>query len=246
MPKTTASALLWLCCGFLFSYNSYANEIRFLSHSIKPFTYDEKGEMKGFAVEIVETLMERTNTREKISLYPFKRALKNVQSKDDHALFIVARIPERENTVKWVGPIFSSDVYFYKKKGSAISIRSIDDIRKVRSIGVQLGNADFTYLTGLGVTNFSQTISHTQSIKMLNKGRIDITPISEFVLPYVTAEAGIDINNFERINFKLYESSLYIAFSKNVPNETIVAWQNALTSIKSSGLYAEIYQKYSD
>lgn len=236
--------LLMLFGLFLFPYNVHASKISFLTHYIKPFTYENQGKTQGFAVEIVETLMKQTDTIEEITIYPFKRALQTVQTTPNHALFVVARRPDRENTVQWVGPIISSGVYFYKRKNSLISIRNLQDIKNLNAIGVQLGNADYTYLKAQGVSNFNQTISQTQSLEMLHRGRIDATPMSELVFSEIAAEAGIGINNFERIDFKLYDSVLYIAFSKDVPNETIIAWQHALDSIKSSGLYDKIYNKY--
>ena len=58
-----------------------------------------------------------------VSLYPFQRALLMVQQQPNTALFIVARRPERENTVKWLGPLSSSYVYLYKHRDANFKVQ---------------------------------------------------------------------------------------------------------------------------
>lgn len=69
----------------------HANEIVFTTHFMKPFTWQERGEYKGFAIEIVREMMKIMQHPEKFQMYPFVRGLKEVQSKPNRAFFIVAR-----------------------------------------------------------------------------------------------------------------------------------------------------------
>ena len=235
-----------LLCVLLACTSVNAAEITFLTHFIRPFSYEENDEFKGFAVDIVREMMKSMGHPEKFEMYPFPRALATVQEQPDFALFIVARNPERETTVKWVGPLVTNNVYFYKKKGSSVQVNTLDDVKNLpeERVGVGRGNADHTFLTAQGFTNLYPTSNQMQSLQMLANGRIDVTPMGEMVLMGMAQEAGINPEEFERTDVKLYPSILFLAFSNNVPDEIIAQWQQALDALKASGKYQEIYQQY--
>ncbi|MFT5699399.1 MAG: polar amino acid transport system substrate-binding protein [Desulforhopalus sp.] len=221
-----------------------AESYTFLTHFLKPFAYQEKGEIKGLAVEIVKEMMSILDHPQNFTLLPFKRALLTVKNSDNCALFIVARRPEREKTVKWVGPLISSTVYFYKKKGTPVDVRNLSDVKKLQSVGVGRGNADHTFLTAQGFTNLHPAEDQAKSLQMLLMERIDVTPMSELVIPDMAIHARVDINSIEQTAVELYDSVLFLVFSKDTPDEVVIQWQRALNKVKSSGKYQEIYDRY--
>lgn len=237
---------LFLLLFWVLSSESIATteSISFLTHSIKPFAYEENGKIDGFAVEIVKEMMKSIGHPEEFTMIPFARGLQEVQINGNYAFFIVARRPERESTVKWVGPLVSSGVYFYKMAGLPLEVNNLNDLKKVRFIGVGRGNADHVFLRSLGFTNLQPVNNQLQSVIMLEKGRVDVTPVSELVMPAMAKYAGIDMRDIEKIHLKLYDSVLYLVFSLNTPDETVAQWQKALDSMKASGKYEEIYKKY--
>jgi polar amino acid transport system substrate-binding protein len=222
----------------------HADDITFGTHFIKPFTWEEDGELKGFAVDVVKAMMNIMDIPEQFTMLPFARGLKDVQTQPNRAFFIVPRRPEREDTVKWVGPLVTNGVYFYKKKGSSVHIESLEDLRSLKRIGVGRGNADETFLQSKGFTNLYSTTNQKQSLQMLVRGRIDVTPMGELVMPEMAKDAGIDMNEIERTDLKLYDSVVYLVFSKNVSDDIVSQWQQALDTLKDSGVYQEMYQKY--
>lgn len=224
-----------------------STEITFLTHFIKPFTYaknEDNTAYDGFAVEVVREMMNIMEYPQNFKMYPFNRALKMVQTEPNYALFIVARRPEREGTVKWVGPLATNGVYFYKKRGSEISINNLDAAKKVDRIGIGRGNADHTYLKNKDFNNLHPTDNQMQNLQMLLVDRISLTTIGEMVMPEMAREANIDPDLIERTDVKLYDSTVYIAFSNNIPDSEIEEWQQALDQLKASGKYQEIYNKY--
>ena len=42
------------------------------------------------------------------------------------------RTKSRENKYKWVGPLDRLEIVFFKRKGSNITLKSVDDARKVK------------------------------------------------------------------------------------------------------------------
>jgi polar amino acid transport system substrate-binding protein len=237
--------VLFLLFTILLCVNiSEAKKITFLTHAIKPFSYMENNVIKGFAVDIVKEMMRVQKSPEAFEIYPFIRGLRMVQNSPNLAFFIVARTASREETVKWVGPLITSGVYFYKVKGDPIKANSLENTKNRYQIAVQRGNADHTFLRDKGFTKLTTTNNQLQSLKMLYKGRVDLTPVSELVMPEIAKQAGIDINNIERTDIKLYDSTLYIVFSKDTPDETVAQWQQVLDALKISGRYQDIYNKY--
>lgn len=230
-------------CGLL-TYNVHAQNIKFLTHYLKPLSYQQDENIQGFAVDVVKAMMVLQQHSEEMELYPFPRALDIVQSESQYAFFPVARRPEREETVKWVGPLVTSEVYFYKKRGNPINPQSLQDVKDRYIVGVQLSNADHQYLKMENFPRILATDNQARAIKMLERGRIDLIPISEMVLPEMAKAAGVNLNDIERTDVKLYSSSLYLIFSIDTPDSVIAQWQQALHTLKASGQYQQIYQLY--
>ncbi|NCO72812.1 MULTISPECIES: hypothetical protein [Shewanella] len=44
--------------------------------------------------------------------------------------------------MKWAGPMISSGVYFYQKRNYGLSLADLEDLKRVRNVGVVLGNAE--------------------------------------------------------------------------------------------------------
>lgn len=241
MQKYRIVILLIFLCTFT---NLFANKITFLTHEIKPFTYVNNDKVNGFAIEIVTSMMKINKHPIKFDIYPFKRALYTVQNRDNYALFIVAKRPERIDTLKWVGPLITSGVYFYKRKDNNIILNTLDDARKVNTIGIALGNADHTYLKDLGFNNLRAPTTQRSSIHMLYLNRVDIAPSSELVVPEILKTLKLNKEFIERTDVKLYDSTLYLVFSKNVSDKVVKKWQDALDTLKANGTYEEIYNRY--
>jgi len=127
--------------------------------------------------------------------------------------------------MKWAGPMISSGVYFYQKRNSGLSLADLEDLKRVRNVGVVLGNDDSTYLDSQGLINLSTDKYQLQSFKKLNYGRVGVAAMSELVMPFLAKAADIDINSIERTPIKLYESTLYIAFSNDTSDKVIALWQ---------------------
>ncbi|WP_375748770.1 substrate-binding periplasmic protein [Vibrio sp. HN007] len=217
---------------------------RFITHYIPPFTYEENGEFRGFAIDLIKEMMTSLGHPVSFEMYPFSRGLRKVQTTSNIAFFIVAWREERDKTVKWVGPLITSGVYVYKHKDNPDSIRTLEDLSKVPFLGVGRGNADHTYLEGLGFKNIYPTNDQLISLQMLASDRIDATPMSELILPELAKKADIDLSSIKRTDLKLYDSTLYLTFSLDTPDEEVNKWQKALDKLKADGRYDKLYRKY--
>lgn len=222
-------------------------EITFFTHPLRPFSFfDGKNQFSGMAVELVRAMMEKRGEVGEITDVSFKRGLQLVQMTDSKALFIAMRTESRENTVKWVGPLFSNGVYVYVKKGSDLQIRTLDDLRKLKAVGVGSGNTDHVFLQDEGFENLVVTYQQENCLWRLHNRKIDATPMGEMVFSETVKSYGMEPDAFEKTELKLYDSNLYLIFSKNISDEEVTAWQSALEELKSEGTYDAIIKKYMD
>jgi polar amino acid transport system substrate-binding protein len=82
---------MWIGAG-----ESFADELRVATFNYPPFQYEEQGEVKGIAVDIVRELFKRLNQPIKIDFYPFPRAVKNLKTGESDVIFTFYFKKERE------------------------------------------------------------------------------------------------------------------------------------------------------
>jgi len=246
-----------ICIGvFIFSQKTLsASEITFLTHHTKDSTYiNTNGELRGkehagtraFFVELVREMMTEMNTpSKKIEVVPFKRGLTIVQETANYAFFNVARTSERENTVKWVGPIFPFQAYFYETKNAPTGIQTLEDAKKV-STCVMRGSLYEKALVKEDFPRLHRVTSYEQCFKMLAIGRAGLTVMATNNVDSEIRAAKLSANDFVKTPVMLFKKDGYIVFSKNVPDQVIKKWQEVLDKIKRTGKYDLIYQRFTN
>lgn len=87
---------------FLFSFYLQAQDLKFITHELKPFTWiDENNNFKGIVYELCnETIKRLGYNLDNIELMPFPRALKTVMEEDNYILFHVSKTVDREEKLK--------------------------------------------------------------------------------------------------------------------------------------------------
>ncbi len=221
-----------------------AAELRILTHPLAPFTTGPATAPEGLAIDIVQAILARTGDTGTLTVEPFPRLLRDVESGPWTVGFIVARTPERERLMQWVGPIAVSEVYFYQRAGTSPLVTSLDEARRLGRIGVQLGNADAHYLQNLGFTNLDYSDAQVTDIIKLDRGRLDATPVSRLVFSSLAKQAGLPAGDFVRTPFKLYELGIYVALSPDIPKSVVNAWSAALTAMKATGEQTVLLDRY--
>lgn len=111
------------------------------------------------------------------------------------------------------------------------SIEEIPFIRGLKMVQSQPGLALFN-------------VSYIGCFKMLEKGRVQLTPSVGATLSQKLKQAGILPEQIQRTPVILLKSEGYIAFSKDMPDTTVQKWQNAFEQVKKSGKYRELYEQY--
>lgn len=236
-------ALLTLLILLLTSLPAVAMGINMQVIIYPPLAYEVDGELRGIAPEVVRAIQAEVGDTNTIKTAPWLRAYNEAQTKNRQALFAIVRIPEREKLFKWVGPVFGEGDYFFKRKGSGLSIQSLEDARRVKSIAVRKGGYTHQALEAAGFSNLDISPTYDSSYKKLAEQRVDLVLMGERTYYYMAKNAGLDPDLFVRTDFKFNKSAAWLAFSKDVPDELIAKWQAALDKLKANGTYDEIMER---
>jgi polar amino acid transport system substrate-binding protein len=209
-------ALLPLALLIRMTPAALGGELRIVTHVLPPFTFEGRSAPVGLAVDIVEAVIQRTGDIGTIEVEPFPRLLRDVISGPNTLAFIIARTPERERLVQWVGPIIVNRVCLYTRAGSHRRINSLEEARSLAAIAVTRGDADHVFLAGKHFTNLDLGESQSLDLRKVALGRVDATSVSELVFASMATAARLQPTDFERTPVMLYNSVVYMAFSPDV------------------------------
>jgi len=224
-----------------------ASELKILTEEMPPYNYsDMDNNAAGFSTELVKELLNRTGikiTGNKILVYPWARAYKMVQKKKNIMLFSMTRTANREELFKWVGPIASRTIWFWKlKKKKTIQIKSFEDIKNYK-VGAVQEFASAKYMARLGF-DLDLCTSEEQNFKKLLFNRIDMLTALELSAAYHMNKQGKHFNLLDRLVKLDDRYDYYLALNINTSDKIIVMLQNALVNMRNDGTYQKIKQLY--
>lgn len=227
------------------------SNIKVITHSSEQQTFIEGEYLRGkphagrraFYVELVRAMMIKQGIPPIIENYPLSRAMRDVQTNDNIAFFNVTRTLQREDTVKWGVKLLETTSYFYELKAEPTDIKTLDDAKKVASIGVLRGGVHEATLESLGFNNLLAVGSYSQILNMLLRGRIQLTASTnaESLLPTDRVSVA---QMLRRTEVKVHDSIGYLCFSKNVSDDVINKWQEAYQQLRDTGELQDLIDNY--
>jgi polar amino acid transport system substrate-binding protein len=234
--------------SIVFAVSAQTQQIHLVTEIFPPYQYKDTVDNRliGISTEIVREIQKGLKDESKIKAYPWPRAVKLVSKKKNTAIFSMLRTKEREHKYKWVGPIAKMQLVFFKKKGSRITLKSIDDAKKVGKIGVTQKVANYDILKEKGFKNLDVIKSGVdeKNIKKLIVGRIDLWPALKTAGLYNARIMGFKGEIVPIENVTIFDGDLYIAFNKQTDDAIIKKWQKELDRLKKSGKVKEIMSRY--
>ncbi len=220
-------------------------KMRFVTEDYPPITFQNKsGEITGLATDMVKEIMRRQGIDEKISIMPWQDAYNIALNEPNVVIFSIRRISERENLFNWVGPIGETRAIFYSKKGSGITLDSMDEAKRLESIGVVDNWFSKRELESEGFKNLVSSPLPTQAIKKLMRGEVQAVPLTNITAKNLVEEAGYTMNDLEPI-LLIDSGHFYIGLSKKTSEKKVKQWDKDLADIKRDGTFGKIYKKYS-
>lgn len=211
-------------------------------------TVDQNGNLGGFSTDVVNAVLERMNVKvNSLIVYPWKRALTNLQTGKCQALFS-ANFTQERTEFAWYPkePLVESLWVIWVKKDSCHTYTGFSAL-KGKKVGVVRGYSYteefWSFLTTHNV--YEQANSDEINFKKLNAGRID----------YAAAELWNGSQILKTLGYKnivpitshpIKSSGLFIMFSKKSVSQDFVAqFSNELIQFKKEPAYQVLLDAYS-
>lgn len=221
-----------------------SSTLHFLTEHSPPgqFLTDE-GEVAGVTVELLKAVANNLQQDVQFSLLSWARAYEIALQGKNTVLFETARIPQREDRFKWVGPIKLFDMRLYGTKRVAQTGLDVNMLhRRYRACGYR-GAAHVSYLMALGFEegkNLTLTSRAGDCLQMIKLGRTDIVALNYYRYGDEATEEDAVIYAMT----PLYFSELFLAFSPFVSDSVIARWQQALFASFRDGLMRKTYSTH--
>lgn len=222
-------------------------EIVLLTENFPPYNMAVNGKnfaqeenINGIAVDIVKEMFKRAGVQYNLTLrFPWDRIYKLALEKPGYGVFVTARLPEREQLFKWVGPIGPDDWVLLAKGDNPINLTSLDEAKSHR-IGAYKGDAISEYLTEKGVEH-STSLRDQENARKLATGQIELWATGDPAGRYLAKQEGISgLKTVLRFN----SAELYLALNKDMPDEIVARLQAALDQMRAEGFVDKTLNSY--
>lgn len=228
------------------------DELVLITENYAPLNFERNGVAQGISVDIMVEMLKRvgsTKTRADIEVQPWARGYKAATEVKNTALFAMTRTEAREKSFKWVGPLIPSNIVLVAKKNRAITVNSMDDVKRYvahhEQIGVVRDDIGEQMLVELGVDDkrIHRVAQPENAVHMLHKDRISMWAYGRIVAYWYLKELGYDPSDYEEV-YVLKQSDQYFAFHKDTHDEIVAQLQGALDQLKASDEFQNILNKY--
>lgn len=253
------NSLLWVLSFIFFNLSVWPapatasesiQEIRFMTEDDPPLNYIEDKKIKGIFVEVLMAVakqMESPLGWDRITVLPRARAYQSLSDGGKKCMFGMVRTKETESFFRWAGPVTHNRIILISKAGSDIHINSIGRVRSLKTgvikedmpekilLESDLPPESLFYAFGDGAA--------MDLLQSLDVGMIDLWAFGDLPARWLIKKNSLNPRHFKTV-YVLKETESYFAFSKDVSNGFVRAFQRALDRIKNKGLIKKIQKTY--
>lgn len=247
MRKTISTIAAALLLGATLAHAQASDKINLLTENFPPYNMADDGKnfardehITGIAADIVREMFKRAGIDYTLTLrFPWERIYGMALEQPNYGVFVTARLPEREELFKWVGPIGPDDWVLLARGDSPINLTSLDQARQY-NIGAYKGDAIAEHLDGQGLQP-QLALRDQENVKKLIDGKIDLWATGDPAGRYLARQDGV--TGLKRV-LRFDSAELYLALNKQVADETVQKLQKALDQMRSEGVIDEINARY--
>lgn len=204
-----------------------------------PFNYQSGPRVGGISTEILFEMGRRAGIPMQVRLLPWARAYQSALSLPETCVYSTVRLPDREDSFKWVGPLSTNKWALFARSDFAARIRTLDDARSYRVGGVTL-DAKAAYLQTLGFERIDLVGDDNLNRAKLLAGRIDLW-ISGL---YRTSTA----ENRGQIKpvFVVREVEYFLACNPETSEKILASLREALSDLQKEGFVKAVMDRYAN
>jgi len=219
--------------------------LKLLTEENPPLNYTENKKLTGMATEVVQEMGKRAGMKLDFEVMAWNKAYEKAQADKETCLYATARLPNRENAFKWVGPIAANKWGLFALGGFNQDIKSLKDARPFR-IGGVARDAKTEFLKQEGVTNIVEVEDDKLNPGKLTLNRKEAQKIDLWITSAATAKkvaAQAKVTDIKLV-YAVREAESYLACSPRTSAATLKALADALEGMKKDGAYAKIIASY--
>jgi polar amino acid transport system substrate-binding protein len=219
--------------------------LKLLTEENPPLNYTEGKKLTGMGTEVVQEMGRRAKIKLDFQVMAWNTAYEKAQADKETCLYSTARLPNRENAFKWVGPIAVNKWGLFALGGFKPEIKSLNDAKPYR-IGGVARDAKTEFLRQWGVTNIVEVTDDKLNPGKLTLNRKEAQKIDLWITSVASAKqvaAGARVPGVKLVHVVREEES-FLACSPRTSPETLKALAAALEGMKKDGAYAKIIKRY--
>lgn len=245
--------LLVVCLGSLLAWlpvkAQTLDDLLLITEEYAPLNFKRGGRVQGIAVDaLVEMLRVAGSgqTREDIQVWPWARAYRTVQVRENTLLFAMSRTAEREEQFRWVGPFMTTRMSLLAKKDRDFRLASLAELNTTQYLvgAVRDDVAEQLLLTGgLAQERIYPGNAGANVARMLSADRVDFWAYGNLVALWTLRELGLKTADYEEV-LVLMETEQYFALHRDTSDAVVRQLQDALQVIKDDGRLEAIIARY--
>jgi len=215
--------------------------LKLLTEENPPLNYTENKKLTGMATEVVQEIGRRAKIKLETDVMAWDKAYEKAQADKETCLYSTARLPNRENAFKWVGPIAVNKWGLFALGGFKQEIKSLNDARPFRVGGVAR-DAKTEFLKQEGVTNIVEVTDDRLNPGKLTLNRKEAQKIDLWITSVANAKqvaARAKVPDVKLV-YVVREAESYLACSPRTSAATLKALADALDGMQKDGSYAKI------
>ncbi len=234
--------------------NGDPEQFTYFTEEYAPFNYTENGNLTGASVDLLEKMFKGMGislTRNDMTSQPWAAAYDSAIKTPGTVLFSTVKNAERTPLFKWVGPIASQTEIILWRPNSGVTVREITDLNNYFT-GVVDGYSLVDLLMSHGIYRTNIVIYPT--IEALYQALITDHEVQCIAMSDIghnrLIQTGVYHTSDFALPFGMHTDDLYFAFNKEIPDETVSAFQDQLATLKNEILadgkteYEKILSKY--
>jgi polar amino acid transport system substrate-binding protein len=219
--------------------------LKLLTEENPPLNYTENQKVAGMATEVVREMGRRAKITLDFEMMAWNKAYEKAQADKETCLYSTARLPNRENAFKWVGPIAANKWGLFALGGFKQEIKSLNDAKPFR-IGGVARDAKTEFLRQWGVTNIVEVEDDRSNPGKLTLNRKEAQKIDLWITSVGSAKQVAERAKVPGVKlvYLAREEESFLACSPRTSPDTLKALAAALNGMKKDGTYAKIIKAY--
>ena len=217
--------------------------LQLVTEEYPPVTFMRDGEPSGFVTDMVREITARLDIPDAINLTSWNNAYTMALLHPNVVIFSMDRTPAREDLFHWIGPVGQNSSILFARKGSDITIDSMEDAKKISTIATTTQWFTEQHLKREGFTNLVSSPDPADNVRQLMNGDVQLSIFTDITIPEIVRNAGYTMDDLEPV-FTVQQTYFYIGMSKDTAPEIVSQWEATLETMKQDGTFADIYRRY--